>query len=251
MGISAEIHHGVAEAQSPGRSCGVGKGSPSALSSVLGRSTRLEGWGKPQHLDLGPWKKCWVGQGKPQYPYPSPRQKHREGQGKPQHPDPGYSPRTEGVLTPCCGPRAMAGRQSFSGVGAAGKMGRDHGRNGDRAVGEGAEQVGALGGATGGRGGLGAGLQAEGVRINGQRSIQLGSIYRVYSRCNKSTAKRSPVESGTPLEREAQAESMGERQLSTHRSEDAARIDARYNGNSVKDDENASPSVSGSPDDSK
>ncbi|EMP28525.1 Cytidine and dCMP deaminase domain-containing protein 1 [Chelonia mydas] len=39
---------------------------------------------------------------------------------------------------------------------------------------------------------------------------------------DKLTAKHSPVNSRTPPEREAQAESMGERQLSTYRSEDTA-----------------------------
>ncbi|EMP39944.1 Coiled-coil and C2 domain-containing protein 2A [Chelonia mydas] len=38
----------------------------------------------------------------------------------------------------------------------------------------------------------------------------------------KSTTERSPIDSGTPPERKAQAELMGERQLSTYRSEDTA-----------------------------
>ncbi|EMP28565.1 Transcription factor 7-like 1 [Chelonia mydas] len=40
------------------------------------------------------------------------------------------------------------------------------------------------------------------------------------SRCDKSTPERSPVDSCTHPLREAQAESMGERQQSTHRGED-------------------------------
>ncbi|CAM2110885.1 unnamed protein product [Caretta caretta] len=42
------------------------------------------------------------------------------------------------------------------------------------------------------------------------------------TRRDKSTAKCSPIDSGTPLEREVQAELTGERQLSTYRSEDTA-----------------------------
>ncbi|CAM4689428.1 unnamed protein product [Lepidochelys kempii] len=42
----------------------------------------------------------------------------------------------------------------------------------------------------------------------------------ITSRCNKSIAERSPGDSGTSPEREVQAESTGERQLSTYCSED-------------------------------
>ncbi|EMP40274.1 Protein HIRA [Chelonia mydas] len=43
----------------------------------------------------------------------------------------------------------------------------------------------------------------------------------IWYRCNKSTAERSPIDSGTPPDRGAQAESTGERRLLTYRSEDA------------------------------
>ncbi|EMP32202.1 Striatin-3, partial [Chelonia mydas] len=46
--------------------------------------------------------------------------------------------------------------------------------------------------------------------------------YSYDSRCHKLTAERSPIDSSTPPEQEAQAESMGERQQSTHCSEDTA-----------------------------
>ncbi|EMP29902.1 hypothetical protein UY3_13002 [Chelonia mydas] len=49
-----------------------------------------------------------------------------------------------------------------------------------------------------------------------------GSIYRIWSRRDKSTAEHSPVDSGTPPGQEAQAESTGKRQPSTFRSEDTA-----------------------------
>ncbi|EMP29251.1 hypothetical protein UY3_13643 [Chelonia mydas] len=51
-----------------------------------------------------------------------------------------------------------------------------------------------------------------------QRSVDLAS------RRDKSTAEHSPVDSGTPPEQEVQGELTGDRQLSTHLSEDTAVI---------------------------
>ncbi|EMP35149.1 hypothetical protein UY3_07686 [Chelonia mydas] len=57
-------------------------------------------------------------------------------------------------------------------------------------------------------------------RIGGQRSMQRGSIYRVWSRYDKSIPECSPIDSCTPPLREAQAELTGEWQQLTHLSED-------------------------------
>ncbi|EMP24302.1 hypothetical protein UY3_18537 [Chelonia mydas] len=56
------------------------------------------------------------------------------------------------------------------------------------------------------------------------RSMHRRSIYWVYSTPAKSTADRSPVDSCTPPEQEAQGESMGERFQLTSRSVNPATV---------------------------
>ncbi|CAM2115740.1 unnamed protein product [Caretta caretta] len=65
-------------------------------------------------------------------------------------------------------------------------------------------------------------------RIGGQQSIQRGSIYCVYSRHDKSTPERSPIDSCSPVLRELQAESKGEQQQSTHRGGDTTVSRSKY-----------------------
>ncbi|EMP35490.1 hypothetical protein UY3_07454 [Chelonia mydas] len=73
-------------------------------------------------------------------------------------------------------------------------------------------------------------LQIVGLALGNEKPIRLHLKMKKWSkelkkshsrsRCNKSTAERSPIDSSTPPEREAEAELMGERQLSTYHSED-------------------------------
>ncbi|EMP35051.1 hypothetical protein UY3_07781 [Chelonia mydas] len=62
--------------------------------------------------------------------------------------------------------------------------------------------------------------------------MTLGSLLWLFlflkSRRNKSTPERSPVNSCTPARREAQAELTGERQRSTHCSEDSTVSQSKY-----------------------
>ncbi|EMP31678.1 hypothetical protein UY3_11180 [Chelonia mydas] len=87
-----------------------------------------------------------------------------------------------------------------------------------------------------------SGLAYTTGRIDGQRSSQRGSIYHVYYRCNKLTADRSSVDSGTPPstadrssvdsdtppQRKVQGESTGEHLLFTQRSKDTVVSRSKY-----------------------
>ncbi|CAM2098660.1 unnamed protein product [Caretta caretta] len=64
--------------------------------------------------------------------------------------------------------------------------------------------------------------------MDGQQSIRVCVCQFIVFRHDKLTAKRSPVNSSTPPEQEAQAESTGEHQLSTHGSEDTMVSRSKY-----------------------